>query len=421
MISMIDISDWRNKELSFYEVVSKYPQIPRLLILKIDLSRRGVVYTREALEAVDPDLHYIDPNNFHTDEKLVAPLGFLLRDGSSVCRTHTESYEFHREPYMIDYIENKFVIVDEGKTLEEIFPWEKPDFYDKVTSNGTAMNRVAAVRSQRFEVHPNLVCHYWDNPKDGCKYCNLFALHRRDAGIGYPDSFFQDIEETSIEAFKQKGRYSNVHMTAGSILSGKELFEDELDLYIKSIQAVGKAFKDQWIPMQIVASAFNERQLKRLKNETGITSFDTDMEVFDESLYEWICPGKAKTVGYQEWKKRLYTAVDVFGRGNVNTGVVVGVELAQPNGYQSEDEGYEKILKEAESIVQHDVAITMNIWNPVKGSILFKQNNPSLEYYVRVAQGFAELHKQYHISIIPDDYRRCGNHANLDLDRLLQL
>lgn len=417
---MVDITNWRDKELSVDNVAIQYPDIPLFVILKIDVSKRGVSYTKRALEAVDPDFHLVQEVNLDTNEKLPAPLGFLFRDGSSVCATHLQSYPFHREPYTVDYIDHKFVLVDEARILEEIFPWEKPDFYGKVTSNGVQMSHVAQVRSQRFEVHPNLVCHFWDNPKEGCKYCNLFSVHKKDAGIGYPDSFFQDIEETAKEAFKQKGRYSNIHMTAGSLLSGIEPFEDELDLYIRSIQAVGKAFKTDWIPMQIVASAFNERQLRRLKNETKITTFDSDIEVLNPEIYQWICPGKERVIGYEEWKNRIYQAVDIFGPGNVNTGIVVGVELAGNQGFATEDQAYEDTITRAEEFVKHGVALTLNIWRPVKGSILFKQSNPSLDYYVRIAKGFHELHKKYRISIIPDDYRRCGNHANLDLDRLIE-
>jgi hypothetical protein len=414
-------SSWRENELSRDAVAAKYPEVPKLVILKIDLNRRGVVYTDRAFSACDPGYYYLQEENLNTQDRFMAPVGFLLRDGSSVCKTHREIPGFHREPYTVDYIDGKFMVLDEGKIVEEIFPWEKPDFFDKLTSNGTPMKKVAQIRSQRFEIHPNLVCHYWDNPRDGCKYCGLFAVHRKDAGIGYPDSFYQDIEETAIEAFKQKGRYANVHMTAGSILSGKEIFEDELELYIKSIQSVGKAFKEQWIPMQIVSSAFNERQLKRLKNETGITTYDTDMEVLDEELFNWICPGKAKTVGYGEWKRRLFAAVDIFGKNHVNTGIVVGVELAKPNGYRCEEEAYEKVLKAAEDIAAHDVALTLSVWTAVQGSVFYRQLSPSLEYYVRLTLGFAELHRKYKLHIIPDDYRRCGNHMNMDMDRLLQV
>jgi hypothetical protein len=417
---MVDITNWREKELNVDQVSAKYPDVPYLIVLKIDIKRRGVIYTERALKAVDPKVHLVQQVNLNTDEVLPAPLGFLLRDGSSVCETHQEVFPFHREPYVVDYIEGRFYITDEGKVLEEIFPWERPDFYGKVTSNGTPMEQVAQVRSQRFEVHPNLVCHFWDNPKDGCKYCNLFSIHHNDEGNGYSDSFWQDITETAAEAFKQKGRYCNVHMTAGSLLTGVEPFEDELDIYIKSIQAVEKALKEPWIPMQIVASAFNERQLKRLKDETGITSFDTDLEVLNPDIYEWVCPGKHKLIGHQEWINRIYKAVEVFGHGRVNTGIVVGVEFTGEKGFTNEDEAFEDTMKRAEELTKNGSALTINVWTPCKGSILFRENNPSLDYYVRVAKGFSELHKKYRLSIIPDDYRRCGNHINLDLDRLIE-
>lgn len=45
--------------------------------------------------------------------------------------------------------------------------------------------------------------------------------------------------------------------------------------------------------------------------------YTTDIEVFDKEKFEWICPEKAKMLGYDEWKRRLTAAVDVFGKGNV--------------------------------------------------------------------------------------------------------
>lgn len=129
--------------------------------------------------------------------------------------------------------------------------------------------------------------------------------------------------------------------------------------------------------------------------------------------------GEGRAIGHNEWISRLYKAVEIFGHGRVNTGVVVGVELAEPNGFKSEDEAYADTMRRAEELTKNGVALTINVWTPCKGSILFKQNNPSLDYYVRVAKGFNDLHRKYKLSIIPDDYRRCGNHINLDLDRLI--
>ena len=40
------------KELTLDEVVEKYTDIPRLIVIKIDVQRRGVHYTDKALEKI---------------------------------------------------------------------------------------------------------------------------------------------------------------------------------------------------------------------------------------------------------------------------------------------------------------------------------------------------------------------------------
>ena len=40
------------RELSLIDVVAKYPEVPRLIIVKIDAQRRGVHYTDRALSVV---------------------------------------------------------------------------------------------------------------------------------------------------------------------------------------------------------------------------------------------------------------------------------------------------------------------------------------------------------------------------------
>lgn len=414
---------WREKELSRKEVIEKYPDAPKLWVLKIDVSRRGIWYTDRAFDAVDPKVHHVEPYHFMIGEKSVnskaSPLGLNLRDGSCLCLGHTEVYEHtYRDPYILDVVDGKLVIVDEDEIIEEATFWERPYFYDKVTSNGTPMWQVASARPQRITVTPQMKCHFWDKPGNGCKYCSLFSDHRTDDGINRDEKYFQDVYETVAEALKQKGRFCSFHMTAGSTLSGKELFDDEVELYIKTLQAAGKAFKTEKFPVKLVASAFSKRQLQRLYDETGITTYTTDLEVLDKNLFGWICPGKAEYVGYEEWKQRLYDAVDIFGRGNVDCGFVGGVEMAQPNGFTDEDEALKAVLKEANEIASHGVSFAECVWQTAPKSIFFKQKTPSLEYYVRLGQGLAEARRKNGLNIYTDDYRRCGNHPNTDLARI---
>ncbi len=414
----MSFTDWRNNELSLSQVEEKYQgDVPSLVILKIDVSRRGVQYTDAALKLLDPSIHYVLPGD---QSMRYYPRGLTLRDGSAICDLSVmqDKFTIHREPYTVDAVDGKAFLVDNGKILEEVEYLDKPDFLDKLTTSGTPMSSIATVRAQRISVMPGDKCHFWDKPGNGCKFCNVCASTRGKEGTTRDEKYFRDVEETVREAIKQKGRFASFHLTSGSTLSGKELFDDEVELYIKTIQAAGRAFKTDKFPMKLVASAFNKRQLQRLYDETGITGYVTDIEVLDEKLFSWICPGKTEFVGYQGWKQRLIEAVDVFGRGQVHCGIVAGVETAQPNGYSSEEDALKQVLAEAADLGEHGISISECIWSAVPKSYFAKQKTPSLDYYVALAKGLAEIRRKNGLNVYIDDYRRCGAHPSQDMARI---
>lgn len=421
-MSINEKTHWREKELSYDQVIDKYPDIPPILALKIDVSRRGIAYTDAAFAKVDSNKHHVEPFNYMIGHgKQISPIGLFLRDGSVICQGHQEVYDWtYRDPYTLDVVDDKLVIVDNDRIFEEAKFWEKPDFYDKYTSNGTPMREIASARPQRLTIAPATKCHFWDVPKEGCKYCALFSAHRsaNDEGDIRDDKWFSDVTETVEEALKQKGRYASFHMTAGSTLSGKEIFDDEVDLYIKTLKAAERVIDAKKFPVKLVASAFSKKQLQRMYEETAITTYTTDLEVLNKNLFGWVCPGKNRLVGYDEWKHRLYDAVEIFGRGNVDCGIVGGVETAQPNGFEDEQEALNNVLTEAEEIASHGVSFADCVWNTLPGAIFMKQKTPSLEYYVQLALGLAEVRRKNGLYIYTDDYRRCGNHPNTDLARI---
>ena len=116
---------WREKELSLKEVIEKYPEAPEIWALKVDVSRRGVQYTDRAFVKVDPQIHHVEPVNFMfgggEKYKVYSPIGLTLRDGSVICGGHTEINKWtYRDPYTLDVIDDKLVLVDEGEVLEEV-------------------------------------------------------------------------------------------------------------------------------------------------------------------------------------------------------------------------------------------------------------------------------------------------------------
>ncbi|MDD6216322.1 MAG: radical SAM protein [Roseburia sp.] len=406
---------WREKELSIKEVIEKYPEVSPFVIIKTDAQRRGVTYTQKALERVDENVHQLVHRGFSGEKNDKTPFSLLLRDGTSVLTGGAAGFG-KRDPLVVDVVDDKIVLTDNGEVLEEVSYWEKPDFYEKFTSSGEPMWHVAWARPQRIDLNPHQYCQFWNTPGHGCKYCSIAATYKSSDKPQYVN--LDDIEETVKEALKQPGRFTSIFLTGGTILSGKELLDDEVDLYINILQRIGKNFGGKRFPSQLIGTAFNRRQLQRIHDETGLMSYTADIEVLNAELFDWICPGKSAKIGYEEWKDRLYQAVDIFGKGYVNTGLVAGVEMAKPKGFISEEESLGKVLEEAEELCRHGVAPVGCVWTVAPGSIFFKQETPSLEYYVRLAKGFDGLRRKYDISVDMDNYRRCGNHPDSDLSRV---
>ena len=110
--------------------------------------------------------------------------------------------------------------------------------------------------------------------------------------------------------------------------------------------------------------------------------------------------------------------MDIFGKGYVGTGTVGGVELAKPNGFPTEEEALKNILEEAETLISKGVAVVYIVWVPRPNSVFRDQKNASLDYYAQLTIGLDKLSRKYGVTAEFDDYRRCGNHPNSDLQRI---
>jgi hypothetical protein len=415
------MSEWREKELSLNQVIGKYPDIPPLVILKADVQRRGVVMTKAALEAVDPgrdDVHY---RGLNAENRGALPNGILLRDGTTVLANiadESDTFIRTREPYTVDLVNGKPMLMDLGECIEEVSYWPKPAFSSKLTGKGTPMWKVLIARPQRMDINLYQNCDFWKEAGLGCKFCFVGATYHKNKNEKPEIVDYDDVEEAVAEALKQPGRYRMIQLCSGSVLGGREILDDELDLYIEMLRRIGKNFGGKKIMTQMVATAFNERQLRRLHDETILTSYTADIEVLDEKVFNWVCPGKAKYIGYQNWKERLYKGAEIFGPNRVDTGIVSGVELVQPGGFKTEEEALEKCLGEAEDLARHGVGIAQTVFHVEGGSAFFRQKTATLDYLIAFTRGLEKLRQKYRLEYYYDDYRTCGNHPNTDLFRI---
>jgi len=280
------------------------------------------------------------------------------------------------------------------------------------------MRYVVSARPKRLSIFPYRYCQFWNNHK-GCLFCDIVPQLKRGKEQGIPARVApEEVAAVVREALKEPGRFTGLCMTGGSVLTGKEPLDDEVDYYIKVLKAIGQNFEGGRFTSQLIATAFSDKQLRRLHDETGLSSYTADIEVLNEAMFNWICPGKAAAVGYAEWKRRLVHAARIFGRGHVDTSIVAGVELARPHGFTSEEEALQATLNEAEDLARQGVVTVQTVWAPRPNAALGLQKNASLEYYVRMTKGLHELRVKYDLPVEFDDFRNCGNHPDTDFSRV---
>ncbi|MDO8692104.1 MAG: hypothetical protein Q7R39_19205 [Dehalococcoidia bacterium] len=385
--------------------MEQFPEIPRSLVVKADAIREGVkpnAASRQIGRWVLPDAHWYfeyDREDSHTAEETAE--GYTL---SPVMCHFPNGVSFHvmfdsRSPYEFRYEERgRYRLLRDGEPIEEVFFTPRPQWYDRKTSSGRPMPSVMALRSEEslFIAALNYCEYFKDN--QGCKYCNIVSSESVKTGLGMERVMAkrdQDIYETFVAA-AQEGKIGNVGMSGGVILdTGREA-----ENYARIARVLRQAMKDvgQEAPITVICQAMEVEHQLKLK-EAGVSSWKFNMEVWDPRLFEIICPGKARHVGRQRWIDRMLQVVEILGR--TNTSFVLGVEMAQPYGFKTEDEAAESVLEGWEWLMPRGIMPSGTLWRPVPGTEFAGVPSPRTEYWLRMSLAHYKLAVQHNLAPKP--------------------
>lgn len=401
-----------DSELTLQEVVAKYPEVPPLIVRKIDTNLRGVTLTERAIEMARGSGAF-----FEMEKPILGEV--LFRDGTLVGGVDYVAQLMGKalrkgEPYRLDVVDGRLMLLDGTEPVEACYFSPLPEYYGKRTRRGIPMHRVAYVGPPEcLNIAVFGYCHFWKE-KVPCKYCSFQACFLQEE---LPDQ--EDIYETVSEALKETGRWTGFRLVAGSDPRGVEPYDNEVERYVEVLQTLRRCFGTRELPARLVASAFSERQQASLV-EAGAMAYECHLEVWNEKLFEWVCPGKARWCGRDYWIQSSLASVKVFGRGNVCNQYVAGAEFTGPDGFQTIEDALASSLEGAEFFAQQGIGTTSCVLWVARGSVFFgqKQQAAPLEYYVRLARGLSEIRRKHRVGVDFNDYRRCGIHPDADLSRL---
>ena len=276
--------------------------------------------------------------------------------------------------------EKFYLIKDDGKDFAEEIEFEhKPAFYNKRTSDGKDMSRIVQASSKgRLAITYSNECALKDKGLD-CLFCNINATKSRFAELDKLEwKNPAQIGETVAEAYREG--FHGFNLTGGFVPERREV-----EYYIDIIESV----KDNCVAEEEIhgmACVGAPQDLSIIENyrEAGYQHIATNMEIWDENLFRYICPGKEQFCGGREnWLNTLKHEVEVFGKGNVRSHFVGGLEIK------------ESLLEGIEHLASIGVMADATIWKPNIGSALEGHRAPETAWQIDVAKKVYQILKKH--------------------------
>lgn len=385
--------------MSIEALCKTYPDVPKSVLLKTDVIRLGIRVSQAAQEALKGmDVYFKGLGIFSQDtdhavarqEKI--PYYFKLKrdDTRVVIGVAPETC-----PYYIDWNDGGFVFCDETGVVEEVcfepaHSWTKQTFED-----GTPY--LAVAQPQGIDLilgNMSFVCDRWAR-QEQCLYCDIGYFlevkkekHEKVVATATP----QMLAEVFWAAQKDPG-IRHFCLSSGSVV-GERDGKSEVEWQCEYLNTISERINGNWMSSWSAIQPTEKDGIKVL-HDTGVPALMINTEVWDERLFNILCPGKARSTPQKERIRWIIEAVDIFGKGKILSNFVTGVEMAQPWGFKDALSAVKSTLGGFDYLMAHGVLPRDCLWWQAPGSALAGQPMPPLEYFIELGRGFLELRQKH--------------------------
>lgn len=370
---------------------TQFRDVPELVLWKTELLFRGVRFTDVLADAV---LEGAAPNfwPYRKPEPSgwkVIDVPYLFRlEGGAVARVRVDNrsdLEVRREgpgqPFTLWNRDELLCSLD----FVRAHTWQGYRTKDGATPQAAGVEQLGDMLV--VNVAPG--CEYY-RAKDGsghsfrCSFCGYGRFDERTKTMGQmrgqtelDPGLLARLEEV-LGVAAASGEARHVYLTGGSLLSPKE----EARRYISVIEAARRAVGDR-LRVTCGSGAVDPEDSWRFR-EAGADSCCYNLETWDAETFKVVCRGKATYTGRERWIKGLLGAVEAFGRGNVGSAFVAGVELLPPAPGMSNQEMLASIREGAAFCLDNGIMPVYSPLWPVKGTGYHVDDGLTPELYLEV-------------------------------------
>lgn len=224
-----------------------------------------------------------------------------------------------------------------------------------------------------------------------CSFCAYGRFDKRSLALGQEPGklALDEVSLRRIEAVMRAaaddGSAGHVYITGGSVLDPAL----EVERFLPVVEAVRRGVGDR-LRVTIGSGAVDPAGSRRFR-DAGADSACYNLETWDAATFEACCPGKAHHVGRQRWIDGLLGAVEVFGRGNVGSAFVAGLELVPPGPQMSHDAFLASVLEGAAFLLDHGIhPVHSPLW-PIDGTAYGLRDGIPPALYVQLEHELYQL------------------------------
>ncbi|MBU4122234.1 radical SAM protein, partial [bacterium] len=333
--------------------------------------------------------------DFENHIDTIIPDDFLLPDGTVVqFRMNSNS------KYNIQDTTNCLQLFCGEENICKIKWIKRPEFYNKKTSSGDEMFKVGQIGGEDclFFCYQNY-CSHFSSGKE-CLFCNLVSTSQTYNSV-LKKKDVESIGEVAKTAWDE-GIVNHILLTGGCFSSQKET-----ELVTSIINSIRKHTGFERIPGTVLPSPAKNDDIVKYY-DSGIKAIGYSMEIWDEELYNAICPGKSKSTTHKEFLIQIEKAVNIFGHGNVFAVLVMGLEPKST------------FLEGIKALSEIGASVVPFVWSPNPGSKLEGHRAPYADWYIDTILEAGEIVTNSGIPFDDENhcYRCDGNSLLHDVLRL---
>jgi len=336
------------------------------VLLGLNLAEKGVRFDREAINRFQDQTSLT-----HVAIKRTGLTGFDLPHGISARSSFSKW-----TPYSLEVEGDSVVLYNEGTRVGPITFKVPNPVADTVLSSGVKLRDVAGLNPEGgLHVMYSAECSLKDKGLD-CMFCGFNERAKDGNANKVPIKSARQVAEAYTIA-RKAGLANHFRITGGFIPERREV-----EYYIDVAEAIHEDW-ESFYGVAIIGAPADLTVIPKYK-EAGFQQVSHNLEIWNKDIFAALCPGKEReTGGWQHWIDALEYSVSVFGKGNVHTNFVGGLEPL------------DSVLEGIEILASKGVVAHFSVFRPEIGTALEGWRSPEAAWHYKLVDKATNIFNRY--------------------------